>query len=372
MRKRSCLGLPSSSSINESMHGHRRHMLLVLAVSGTAAFIWRFSMISPPSPSVDSRLSTSTISFKALSLTKTINKTSATPSRLENELEVVKNHGNSTVAVAAKVPALFSQQKSSTSKLTPHFPIFQVGLPKSGTTTVAMAFQCSGIHTSHYCCCGSNQTHPPCFDKPKHYNIMNTTVRHPSSSMGQCVYDNLQAHRPLLEDCGSYNFYGQLDAEIGKHVIFLPQHDHLLKLHEMAPDATLLLTLRQSPNDWAKSVLSWFGLGIRFRKTFHLPVAAGISLEEKELALAQLYQNHTQRVRDFVQCYPSHRLIEVVVEDPQTPLVLAAEFGIQPSCWGWHNKGPNHKQKQTKTRKHKPRLSTKTTEMASNETSLVT
>jgi hypothetical protein len=44
-----------------------------------------------------------------------------------------------------------------------------------------------------------------------------------------------------------------------------------------------------------------------------------------------------QHVRKFVASHPSHRLVELDVEDPTTQTALAHNFGMHPSCWGKRN-----------------------------------
>jgi hypothetical protein len=88
---------------------------------------------------------------------------------------------------------------------TPTPPIFVVGLPKVGTTSIHNMFACSGVASSHYCCCGSNRTHTHCNDIVGH-----------SMTMSNCIQTNLKAKKPILEGCGAYTVYAQMDAEFAK------------------------------------------------------------------------------------------------------------------------------------------------------------
>ena len=63
---------------------------------------------------------------------------------------------------------------------------------------------------------------------------------------------NQKRKRPILEGCGDYQVYAQMDGEVGNR-IFLPQHFLLGALHEYAPNATLILNLRPAA-DWVHSV----------------------------------------------------------------------------------------------------------------------
>jgi hypothetical protein len=80
-------------------------------------------------------------------------------------------------------------------------PIFIVGLPKVGTSSIHAMFACSGIRSSHYCCCGSNRTHTHCNDGGR--------------SFSECMRENMKSQRPILEGCGNYDVYAQMDAELG-------------------------------------------------------------------------------------------------------------------------------------------------------------
>lgn len=126
-------------------------------------------------------------------------------------------------------------------------PIFVVGYPKVGTSSIHAMFACSGIKSSHYCCCGSNRTHTHCND---------------ARSFAQCMRSNHQRKRPILEGCGDYDVYAQMDGELGKKM-YLPQHFTLQELHDYAPSATFLLNLRPA-EDWVKSV------SVSQIKTFHM------------------------------------------------------------------------------------------------------
>jgi hypothetical protein len=84
----------------------------------------------------------------------------------------------------------------------PVFPVFVVGLPKVGTSSIHAMFECNGIKSSHYCCCGSNRTHTHCNDGGR--------------TFAECMRKNIKQKRPILEGCGDYNVYAQMDAEHGK------------------------------------------------------------------------------------------------------------------------------------------------------------
>jgi hypothetical protein len=58
--------------------------------------------------------------------------------------------------------------------------------------------------------------------------------------------------------------------------------------------------------------------------------------------LANIYREHTNYVREFVEQHPSHAYVEVNIEDPNAGVILADAFGLDRSCWGHHNKKETH------------------------------
>ena len=222
------------------------------------------------------------------------------------------------------VRAIWHQPFDENSKSSTQFklpkPIFVVGFPKTGTTSIHAMFSCAGLKSSHYCCCGSNITHTDCKD---------------GRTFSKCIRDNKKAGQPILEGCGDYDVYAQMDAELGR-TIHLPQYSELDLLHAYAPHATFLLNLRPA-REWMNSVTHWYGLGGRFLTHFNVD----INRVNRNQALEDIYNNHTQFIRDFVELHPSHALVEVDISSPTAGAFLADAFGVPASCWGLHN--PNKK-----------------------------
>jgi hypothetical protein len=235
-------------------------------------------------------------------------------------------------------------------------PVFVVGYPKSGTTSIWNFFNCSGIVSQHFCCCGDKSAHPPC----------------ETTTMAKCILRNMAKNRPMLEGCGDYQMYAQLDGErpiysasqgqkgvllnngtlevhsrtprgqssLMRH--FLPQHFHLEEIHQHAPSATYVLPLRD-PLVWANSAFKWFVMRGRFVNEY---IAHNNSIERPGKAgavdfLARIYQEHTEFIRDFVRKHPTHRLVEVNITANDAGKVMAKAFGLNEQCWGHHNKRGN-------------------------------
>jgi hypothetical protein len=195
-------------------------------------------------------------------------------------------------------------------------PVFVVGFPKTGTTSIHNMFTCAGLKSSHYCCCGSSITHTDCKD---------------GRSFSECIRHNKKGGLPVLQGCGDYDVYAQVDAELGRS-IHLPQHFDLDLIHSYAPHATFLLNLRPA-RDWMNSVTHWYGLGGRFLTAFNVDVKR----VNRNQALEEIFLNHTEFIRDFVRLHPSHPLVEVDISSPTAGIVLSDAFGIPASCWGLHN-----------------------------------
>jgi hypothetical protein len=106
------------------------------------------------------------------------------------------------------------------------------------------------------------------------------------------------------------------------------------QLHEYAPNATLILNLRPA-EDWVKSVTNWYGLGGRFLKLFQIDLG---KVKNRHGALVDIYNNHSQFIRDFARAHPSHKLIEVDITSDGAGKVLTDSFGLDKKCWGIHNK----------------------------------
>lgn len=234
-------------------------------------------------------------------------------------------------------------------------PIIVLSFPKSGTTSVHHFFSCSGVTAQHFCCCGDESDHPPC----------------EKDTMSVCILKNMAKNRKMLENCGNYQVYCQLDGERpilrdneqqrngilledgtlefhdtstsqGRNSMFrhfLPQHFNLDRLHLEYPTATYLMPLRDR-EEWAMSALRWYQMRGRFVNEY---VAFNSSIERpgkkhaKEF-LMRIYDEHTQLVRRFVHNHPEHALVEFNISDPNAGKVLADAFGLREDCWGHHNK----------------------------------
>ena len=235
--------------------------------------------------------------------------------------------------------------------------ILVMGLPRSGSISLHNFFQCNGAKSSHYCCGNSPKSSFSC------------GANHPTC--GSCVLKNLQASKPAFDNCGhDYQVYSQFDVESSDPFEwFLPQHFALPLLHKDQENAIWILNRRDSPQVWAD--LHWYTVSLRIMNSFgmeyhrysqkdgSLPLIGpqvdithdeivdclkdaydtAVSQEEharRRTDLMTIYNLHMDRVRAFVRDNPSHKLIEIDVDDANAADVLVEAFdGFKPNCWNF-------------------------------------
>jgi len=190
-------------------------------------------------------------------------------------------------------------------------PILLVGLPKTGTSTIHAFFERSGYRSSHFRC-------------------LNNTLY-----CGRCIKVAIEQGKPPLQTCGNYEVWAQMDIEnLGQ--CHFPQIHNLDILHQEAPNATFVLSLRNMTK-WAYSVQNWVGqvrsLAARLSK------CEGGPKSKQAPDLIQWHQEHIERIRDFVKNHPSHHLVEINIEDPRAGELMSQWFGSASpaSHWGHEN-----------------------------------
>jgi hypothetical protein len=241
-------------------------------------------------------------------------------------------------------------------------PILVMGLPRSGSMALHNFFQCNGLKSAHYCCGNSPKSSFSCGTHP---------------TCGACVLENLQKSQPAFSNCGNdYQVFAQFDVEASEPFEwFIPQHFALPLLHKDYPEAIWILNRRENANVWADSVLHWYSISLRLMNSFGLNyhqyppkesttqdkfplIGPQVDMTEQEVQdcladaydtaiskedhsrrwteLTTIYDLHLQKIRKFVQDNPSHRLIEINVDDPSASDVLVKAFpGYKPNCWNF-------------------------------------
>lgn len=121
------------------------------------------------------------------------------------EVDVLRNNASASTSTTKGRPTTYRHHRRQRFNVTKTQPVFVVGLPKSGTTSIHQMFQCSSniYRSQHYCCCGSNRTHTRCDDVEG------------GQLMAECMRKNLKSNRSILSGCGSYDVYAEMDAEFG-------------------------------------------------------------------------------------------------------------------------------------------------------------
>lgn len=180
---------------------------------------------------------------------------------------------------------------------------FVVGMPKSGTSSIAQFFRCGGYRVSHQTC--------------------------GSQTCARCIWNNLQDGRAILHGCDQYDVYTQLDEDgLGQdHFCFFPQLN-LTRLHQAYPSSTFILNVR-NPIHWVDSVNDWNSLRTRLSRC-HL---GSYNLQE-DGQLVAFYRAHNEYVRAFAHA-SGHRLLEVDIEGNGS--ALAVHTNIHPSCYAQVN-----------------------------------
>lgn len=238
--------------------------------------------------------------------------------------------------------SLYKQRRPNATKT----PILVVGLPKAGTSTLFEFFRCKqkSWKCQHWYCCGQQD----------HANKGGPYL------MSDCMLHNLELNFPILDGCGDYDVYTELngprrDTDTGKLLdskrpkIFLPQHYHLPDLHAFAPDATWILNIRPI-EEWVHSVLKVPGNAL-VRQIIHEVQHHETSFEtpkgrnQTKSFLRMFWQRHVQQVQSFCQ-FHQHKLVVVNITSPTAADDLSQSLGWatnpRPSaaaCWGQHNIG---------------------------------
>ena len=294
------------------------------------------------------------------------------------------------VGVISKLDAPVLKPEAADISLKVGLPILNMGLPKSGDTSLLDMFSCAGLKASHYHCkrpstdaepyptaaavsakCQSEKAcrckvfgnctgtgltteptdayplHNPFHycrtygmcdseDLPKHLRppgFENITYKDPYC--GSCIMNNVLNEEAPLAGCGDFDVFAQLDGPWQEGKCFLPQIFSLNKLHDAYPDATLLLPTRPAAK-WVKSHAMQRGSEMRqYLSACNLPTCGPACVDSDNL-FAAFYNEHALAIRTFAKKY-GHTLIEIDVEAEDAGEKLAKATGVKSSCWGQQN-----------------------------------
>ena len=203
-------------------------------------------------------------------------------------------------------------------------PVIVVGLPKTGTTSVARYFKCGGGRRVSHWLCKDNEL------------------------CGPIIRNNVRSGKPPLFETGNFDVYAQMDVE--DPPCYFPQVEALDEIHKAHPNSTFIFNSRNI-SSWVKSVRGWNNMGNRLTQCNITGFPAGVGKTDAELM--GFYYSQLQRVRDFVALHPSHRLVEVQIDSPDAGMVMKNAFGIDKKCWGRTNLLSEKLRKEEKLRKKK-------------------
>lgn len=198
--------------------------------------------------------------------------------------------------------------------------IINVGLPKSGSTSLHRMFSHAGRKKEktnlnlHYC--------------------------------GQCIFDQIQEQRQqyeekstakieydLLHKCGDFHVWTQIDFLHYEKCIF-PQIQYLEELYSDAPNATWLMPMRNVSN-WVRSVTHYRNARELAEECDLLPyLNITIGDAKSDDKMMELYCAHIDQIRFFVKSHPTLSYIEFRIEDPNVGSFLKEFFpSLSESRW---------------------------------------
>jgi len=192
-------------------------------------------------------------------------------------------------------------------------PVFNVGMPKCGSTTALKFFNCAGWNASHS---QDGKRVREMFKNGDENAIRNWLSR-----------NGTEAHM-------------QMDNNYG--TCFYPQIQLLDEIHREYPDATFLLNFRPV-QDWVASAQNWKGLATERWGGCRIPGLQCTGESQGELTclpenLHRWWCGHVQHVRQFVKWYPSHKLVELdLYNGDESSALMSKLFAANSSCWGHAN-----------------------------------
>eukprot|EP00573_Skeletonema_grethae_P011844 CAMPEP_0201702176 /NCGR_PEP_ID=MMETSP0578-20130828/35407_1 /ASSEMBLY_ACC=CAM_ASM_000663 /TAXON_ID=267565 /ORGANISM="Skeletonema grethea, Strain CCMP 1804" /LENGTH=337 /DNA_ID=CAMNT_0048189657 /DNA_START=213 /DNA_END=1222 /DNA_ORIENTATION=+ len=196
-------------------------------------------------------------------------------------------------------------------------PYFNVGFPKTGTSSLHNFFKCGGLDSVHFRCSRID-------------------------SCARCMRESVEAGGRPLDLCDldsrKIDVYAQMDDGM-----YFPQIELLDELVAGYPNATLFLTFR-SMEKWYNSLNKWpprrngphMNDRLKKQNITGFPSGVGENVDE----FAEWFCNHVERVRGIVARSPSLTLVEVDIEDSTTAKRMSDMFDIDESCWGHTNANP--------------------------------
>jgi hypothetical protein len=241
--------------------------------------------------------------------THTINIPNKPPGALLTSLEILERVlvDNDVGNIYENMPSCLVPNKQTTQALvdsgeTLQLPILNIGMPKCGSTTLGDFFKCAGLHSSH-------------------------------GQHGLCMQEAVLHGKPPIAGCKSTkkaDALTQLDRNFGN--CSFPQISLLDEIHQEHPHATFVMNFRPV-DDWIHSARNWYGMVNRWSHC-RLPglIKKGEKLTSQEIR--NWLCGHVKHVREFVEQYPTHKLIELDLYDTAgSSKVMSSLFNSNETCW---------------------------------------
>jgi hypothetical protein len=228
----------------------------------------------------------------------------------------------------------------------PPKPWIHLGLPKSGTTSLEHFWKCGGLDVSHSVCKVTNDfLIKEVFDGQgggfSNGRVCPSSKIAPCKLCAECMQAAKENHLPILQSCGNYSAYAQMDNSIRS--CFWPQLSALDEIHQESPNATFVFLFR-NVDSWIQSFMLFRNgqLHRQFKKCKNIPyytnTKKGSTTKDR---LKQFMCDVVNHARNFVAAHPSHQLLEIDLDNPETGTIVSKLFGINASCWGAHNVNSN-------------------------------
>lgn len=184
---------------------------------------------------------------------------------------------------------------------------FNLGLPKSGTSTLQNAFARSGLKSLHW-----------------HSSVLNKYI-------GRAMYERFLKDEPIMTDFPDAAVVTQADL-ITYETSFWPQMDQALlrQLKRENPRVRFILPIR-SPELIADSFFRWGDLKDRIM-AMGAPGLPPRMVKNKN-DISRWVVNHYDNCREMFD-----DLIEYEIDDPTAPQLLSRELGVEIKWWGHSNK----------------------------------
>ena len=200
----------------------------------------------------------------------------------------------------------------------PRLRIVNLGLPKSGTTTLARALKLSGLKVADY--------------RIRRRQTDNTALHR--AFVGELLYRGLYHARDPLAEMEEFDAFTELSCLRAGHSLW-PQTDFaLIRAIRAAHPGVRFLASRRDARAISNSMLRWSDLGTeRLPKQGipGLPPGYGDTTAER----VQWIEGHYENLRQFFAGAPD--FMEYDVADPEAPQQISAHIGHQVKWWGRAN-----------------------------------